>query len=111
MRTVRESICLRLEQVLDFSPGLLFDPVVDILPRRRRRLAEVDREKPAVVVAFDQLLKFGEDSLARLRPECVGGREARPRGRLWAPAAGIVSVVQIGDQAMKRGVELGRRAG
>ena len=80
---------LRLEQVLDLALGLLFDPVVDVLPRGPGGLAEVDRVKPAVIVAFDQLLELGEDSLARLRPERVGGESSNGTAG-FGPACGVV---------------------
>ena len=99
---------LRLEQVLDFSLGLLFDPVIDILPRGRGRLPEVNREQPALVVTFNQLLEFGEDAL----PDCVQSALAVRSSTAAAalgPCRGIVSVVQIGEKSMKRGVELPRR--
>ena len=73
---------VRLDQVLDFASGLFLDPVIDVLARRGRRLAEVDRNEPAAVVFLDQLLEFGEDPLARLCPERVGREQLDGAGGL-----------------------------
>ena len=105
-----ESMCSGLSRSLILASGLFFDPVVDVLACAAagawRKSTGI---KPAVVVAFDQLLKVREDALAGLRPEGIGREQLERAAACSGPAGESFRLVQLGDQAMERGVKLAGR--